>query len=197
MGTSSFDPQPVIVTTLTPDTPPDQAHESLLLLAQAQLPVTVEVDGQAVHYHPLVAGVLPQPLGAADAAVLHAYGELPSLAQLMRAQALAFQSWQVARTGPSGAVGGAWEVVELEFSYLVLQAVVLDIASLRDGGDPRTAHECLLAANQLRELAGLEQAGEREARAWLRFAYAREAAARVPVSAQGAGAAPAGRQPGE
>ncbi|MFJ9521799.1 hypothetical protein ACIRPK_26545 [Kitasatospora sp. NPDC101801] len=174
MPASPADRQPVIACTVTVDTPPDQLQDTVFYLAEAQLPLTVEMNGSTVRYHPLTDAVRPRPIGAGDAAVLDAYGELPSVTLLMRAGATAFHHWQSAVAGAPSSSGHRPDPCpeELERAWVLAQAVMLDISSLRDGGDPRTAQECVDVVNHLRALEGLGPVSEREAVTWLRYIYA-------------------------
>ncbi|MFG2844216.1 hypothetical protein ACGF12_13740 [Kitasatospora sp. NPDC048296] len=164
---------PVTAASITLTMPAEQARDTVILLAEARLGLAVELaDGTEVVYRPAAARPA-RPIDAGERAVLDAYGELPSLALLIRQSAAAFHLWQtaIADTGRDPQRDAEWRLAALEQAYVLPQAVALDVASLRDGRDPRTAAECVAAANRLRRLEGLAPEGEREAVSWLRYTY--------------------------
>ncbi|MDH6129402.1 hypothetical protein [Kitasatospora sp. GP82] len=167
---------PVTAASITLTTSAEQARDTVILLAEARLGLAVELaDGTEVVYHPATA--LPaRPLDAGERAVLDAYGEFPSIALLIRQSAAAFHLWQtaIADSGRDPQRDVERRLAALQQAYVLPQAVALDLASLRDGGDPRTEAECVAAANRLRRLAGLAPEDAREALAWLRYTSGRE-----------------------
>ncbi|MFD5615855.1 hypothetical protein [Kitasatospora sp. NPDC127060] len=99
---------PVTAASITLTTPAEQVRDTVILQAEARLALVVELaDGTEVGYHP--AAALPaRALDAGERAVLDAYGELPSLALLIRQSAAAFHLWQTAGAIRNAAPSGAW-----------------------------------------------------------------------------------------
>ncbi|WP_331727245.1 hypothetical protein OG871_39835 (plasmid) [Kitasatospora sp. NBC_00374] len=184
---------PALAMLITPQTHPDQALESVLLLAAALLPITVDSLYGPVRYEPAVS-CSPGPVGAGDDEVLAAYGAVPSLGQLLKETARAYHAWRQAVGEPVGDDRDgvrAGRLGALERRYLLCEAVVLDIACLRDGDDPRGAAECVGSINRLRALYGLAGCDEWEARAWLRYVHATDwEGAALPVRADASGPRP-------